>query len=545
MSLLLGWALVLVYGLSLFCLFLYGINSYLMILLHRRRRAGALAADEAVWAAWHPDPAALPPVTVQLPIFNERYVLSRLLEAVTRLDYPPDKLEIQILDDSTDDTTARAAALAQRYRARGFQIVHLHRQVRDGYKAGALRDALPVARGEFLAVFDADFVPPPDFLRRTLPFFADPKVGMVQARWGHINRDYSNLTRAQALGIDGHFGVEQASRAWLGLFLNFNGTAGIWRRTTILDAGGWQADTLTEDLDLSYRAQLRGWVLKYLPQVVCPAEIPVTITGFKSQQHRWAKGSIQTARKLIPRILRAPIPAFTKYQAALHLTHYAVHPLMLLVAVLSPILLRFHIFFQGWRDLFSAAVFFALATFGPSALYLYAQRVLSPDWRRRIRHLPFLMFLGTGIALSNTRAVLEGLCSRGGAFVRTPKYRIEGRRDQWQARRYRLPFPWLSALEIPLFLYSLYGLLLFVQQTKYLMGPFLLLYTLGFGYVAILSLWHARLETLTPRRRVLRRLAVRHRTLLAWAVAPVLGRRPQADRRGPGGMDPRRPVGSS
>lgn len=476
----------------LFGLFLYGINSYVLILLHRRHRRAAQAADARIQGSNQNDPdPTLPVVTVQLPIFNERYVVDRLLRAATRLDWPRDRLEIQILDDSTDDTREIVRGLVQGYRAAGFDIVHLHRTVRTGYKAGALKDGLAVCHGEFVAIFDADFVPQPDFLRRTTHYFKDPGVGMVQTRWGHLNRDYSLLTTGQAFGIDGHFGVEQGSRAWAGLYLNFNGTAGIWRKTAILDAGGWQADTLTEDLDLSYRAQLSGWRLVFLPNVVSPAELPVQIQGFKSQQRRWAKGSIQTARKLIPRILRAPGSWFKKYQAVIHLTHYGAHPLMLLVAIASPILLYLDWFFASWHSLFASTAFFCLATFGPSALYTYSQRVLYPDWRRRLPYLPSLMLLGTGIALSNTQAVLEGLFRRAGDFVRTPKFAIQSRQDSWRTKRYRDRFSWMALGELFLSAYSAIGVYLFLSRGRFLIGPFLVLYTLGFAYVGVLTLMHS------------------------------------------------------
>ncbi|MBI4735640.1 MAG: glycosyltransferase [candidate division NC10 bacterium] len=490
-----SWLTGILAALYLACLvglFLYGVNCYLLILLHRRHRREAREADARIQAegrAWLE--ATLPVVTVQLPIFNERYVVERLLRAVTRLDYPRDRLEIQVLDDSTDDTREIAARLVEGYRAAGMDVVRLHRPVREGYKAGALKDGLAVCRGEFVAIFDADFVPDPDFLRRTLPYFRDPGVGVVQTRWGHMNRDYSLLTTGQALGIDGHFGVEQGSRAWGGLYLNFNGTAGIWRKAAILDAGGWQADTLTEDLDLSYRAQLCGWRLVFLADVVCPAELPVQIQGFKSQQQRWAKGSIQTARKLIPAILRAPGSAFKKYQAVIHLTHYAVHPLMLMVAIASPILLYLEWYFASWQSVFAAAAFFCLATFGPSALYCYSQRTLYPDWRKRLPYLPSLMLLGTGIALSNSQAVLEGLFHRAGDFIRTPKFAIQGREDSWKSKRYRSRFSWTAVGEILLAIYSGIGVYLFLDRGRILIGPFLVLYTLGFAYVGVLTVLHS------------------------------------------------------
>jgi cellulose synthase/poly-beta-1,6-N-acetylglucosamine synthase-like glycosyltransferase len=501
----------------LFGLFLYGINSYILILLHRRHRRAAQASHAGIRArAGAGSDTGLPMVTVQLPIYNERYVVDRLLRAATGLDYPRDRLEIQLLDDSTDDTREIAGRLVQEYRAAGFQVSHLHRTVRTGYKAGALGEGLAVCRGEFVAIFDADFVAEPDFLRRTLPCFNDPDVGLVQTRWGHLNRDYSLLTTGQAFGIDGHFGVEQASRAWAGLYLNFNGTAGIWRKTAIQEAGGWQADTLTEDLDLSYRAQLRGWRLVFLPDVVCPAELPVQIQGFKSQQQRWAKGSIQTARKLIPSILKAPGSWFKKYQAVIHLTHYAAHPLMLIVAVASPLLLYLDWFFASWRSVFASAAFFCLATFGPSALYCYSQRVLYPDWRRRLPYLPSLMLLGTGIALSNTQAVLEGLTRQAGDFIRTPKFAIQSRQDAWRTKRYRDRFSWTAVGELLLSAYCGIGVYLFLDRGRFLIGPFLVLYTLAFGYVGSLTLLHS----LGPRPPVAPRRM--RQALLRWGLVFLL-----------------------
>src|ERR671918_1485713 len=419
-------------GLYLLCLsglFLYGTNCYVLLLLFRRYRIKerleyprVLREFEA--SPWHKD---LPQVTVQLPIYNERYVVRRLLEAACALDYPRDRLEIQLLDDSTDDTAEIARALVAHYRQQGLSIIHVRRNNRHGFKAGALKEGMGTARGEFLAIFDADFVPPADFLNKTIPYFRNPKVGMVQARLGDTNPDYSLLTRTQSIGIDAHFSIEQGARSWSGLFLNFNGTAGIWRRQAILDAGGWQADTLTEDMDLSYRAQLAGWQLKYVLEVACPAELPVQVAAFKSQQFRWAKGSIQTARKIIPALLRGDCSWFAKYQAILHLTHYLIHPLMLATIVLSLPLIHLQKHEPIPWILAAAFVLFVFATCGPSAIYVSSQRVLYPDWRSKVRWIPLLTLIGTGIALNNSRAVIEGLRLSGGNFIRTPKLGIHRR----------------------------------------------------------------------------------------------------------------------
>lgn len=469
-------------------LMLYGLNCYVLLLLHCRAQKRMLRHDAAVQQRWQVAHPAYPRITVQLPIYNERYVLQRLVEAVVHLDYPRSQLEIQLLDDSTDGTTALAECLAEHYRRAGWAITVLHRTHRQGYKAGALQEGLRQATGEFLAIFDADFVPPPDFCRQLLPFFEEPGIAMVQARWEHINRDYSVLTLAQALGIDGHFWVEQAARCWSGLFLNFNGSGGIWRRVAIEEVGGWHGDTLTEDLDLSYRVQLRGWRLKFVPRVVCPGEIPVQMAGIKSQQRRWAKGSMQTALKLLPYVLRAPVPRFTKMQAVLHLTNYLIHPLMLCTALTTPLLLQAGV--VATTSVPALALFgMVCATCGPTSMYLYAQAQLSAKWCYRLRTFPALLVLGTGIALSNTVAIVEAVCGVSSPFVRTPKFRIEGAADTWRGKQYTAPLTWHSLGELALALYSGYGLLLALRQSAYGVAPFLLLYTLGFATVALLSLW--------------------------------------------------------
>jgi cellulose synthase/poly-beta-1,6-N-acetylglucosamine synthase-like glycosyltransferase len=424
-----------------------------------------------------PDP--LPVVTVQLPLYNERYVAARLLAAVGALDYPRDRLEIQVLDDSTDDTTAIVASIADRLRASGLDVVHLHRRVRIGFKAGALAEGLAVARGEFIAIFDADFVPPPRFLRETLPYF-QPHVAVVQARWGHLNRSFSTLTVAQSLGIDGHFGVEQPARARAGLFLNFNGTGGIWRRAAILDAGGWAHDTVTEDLDLSYRAQLRGWRIVYRPDVVCPAELPVLVTGFKSQQRRWAKGSIQTAMKLLPAVLASSRSGWAKYQAFVHLTYYVIHPLMLSSVLLT---VPLHTLSGPMADATAPsalALFFGLVTLGPGTMLAYAQGVLDRRGWRRVWLLPTIMVIGVGMALSTSIAVGEAFVGRGRDFVRTPKFGIAGVSGTWRGKGYAERAPWGGAAEVALGLYCAAAAQVFWAGEHYAIVPFLALYTLGF-----------------------------------------------------------------
>ena len=483
---------LIIYLFALVSLFIYGMNCYLLMICYRLKRPDALRQHEEIKKKFYHDYSQndWPMVTIQLPIYNERYVIKRLIESVCRFDYPRELLEIQILDDSTDDTIDIAKSVADQMMQQGFDIAYIHRDSRVGYKAGALKEGLKCAKGELVAIFDADFMPHPSFLKETIPYFTDPKIGMLQTRWGHINSDYSLLTRAQSMGIDGHFGVEQASRAWNGFFMNFNGTAGIWRKKTIEDAGGWQADTLTEDLDLSYRAQLAGWKLKFVSDVVCPAEVPVTINAFKSQQHRWAKGSIQTAKKNLGRLFKSDVSYLVKLQAFLHLTHYMVHPMMLLVVLTSIPMLYSQWFFDSLAFPIMIFTLLCLATCGPSSMYLYSQRVLYYDWKSRIKILPFLMCLGTGIAVNNTKAVLEAFLNRKSGFIRTPKYGIKKREDNWSRKKYSIPLNAISMLEFFLGLYSLSGLLLFLFFSKYLVSPFLFIYTSGFFYVFFLSVKH-------------------------------------------------------
>ena len=483
---------LIIYLFALVSLFTYGMNCYLLMIFYRLKRSQARQEHRRIKKKFYDNisPGNWPTVTIQLPIFNERYVVERLIQSVCDFDYPRELLEIQILDDSTDDTADIAIAMVKRLRARGFDIQYIHRDHRNGFKAGALKEGLEKARGELIGIFDADFIPGVNFLKETVPYFGDPKIGMLQTRWGHINSDYSMLTRAQSIGIDGHFGIEQASRAWSGFFMNFNGTAGVWRKSTILDAGGWQADTLTEDLDLSYRAQLKGWKLKFVTDVVCPAEVPVTINAFKSQQHRWAKGSIQTAKKNLGRLFKSDLPLLVKIQAFLHLTHYMVHPMMLLVVLTSIPMLYSQWFFDTLAFPIMVFTLLCLATCGPSTMYLFSQKILYRDWKQRIKFLPFLMCLGTGIAVNNTKAVLEAFFNIQSGFVRTPKYGIKKQDDSWQGKRYSIPLNAMSLLEFTLGLYSLAGLSMFLLFSKYLVSPFLLIYTSGFFYVFFLSVKH-------------------------------------------------------
>jgi cellulose synthase/poly-beta-1,6-N-acetylglucosamine synthase-like glycosyltransferase len=475
-------ALLALYYSVLAVLSFYGIHRLVLVVLYLRTRRRGTPLPRL-----SSDPAAWPVVTVQLPLYNEMYVAERLIDAVCGLDYPAGRLEIQVLDDSTDETTDIVARAVAAHRARGVEIHRLHRTDRKGYKAGALAAGLASARGELLAIFDADFVPAPDFLRQSVPYFADPRLGMVQGSWAHINRGYSLLTRVEAVLLDGHFMIEHAARNRNGCFFNFNGTAGVWRREAIETSGGWEHDTLTEDLDLSYRAQLAGWRFLYLPELAVPSELPVDVNGFKSQQHRWAKGAVQTGRKLLGRILRSPLPLRVKMEAFVHLTNNASYPLTVLIALLifPAMLLR-----RGTSVRLLLLIdlpLFLSATVSVLAFYLMSQVATGAGWRRQIRYLPALMGVGIGLSLNNARAVLSGLFQRGGTFHRTPKYRIERRGESWVAKRYRAGTDPTRAVEALLALYFL-GCTLYSWQTGMWMSiPFLFLFFQGYSYMAVLS----------------------------------------------------------
>jgi cellulose synthase/poly-beta-1,6-N-acetylglucosamine synthase-like glycosyltransferase len=446
--------------------------------MKNRGRTPVPAGEQEAW----------PAVTIQLPIYNEMYVADRLIDAVCQIEYPRELLEIQVLDDSTDETCSVAEQAVRRNASRGVDICYIHRTDRTGYKAGALDAGLKTAKGEFVAIFDADFIPTADFLKRTVPFFTDPKVAMVQARWGHINQEYSLLTKIQSILLDGHFVLEHGGRNRAGLFFNFNGTAGIWRRTAITDAGGWQHDTLTEDLDLSYRAQLRGWRFVFLPDLVAPAEVPVEMNSFKSQQHRWAKGSIQTCRKLLPRILRANVPVHVKAEAFFHLTANFNYPLMCVLSVLMApaMVIRYN---MGWYEmlLIDVPLFFA-ATASVANFYMVCQRELHSDWIARAKYLPFLMSIGIGLAINNTRAVFEALFNKQSEFARTPKYRIEADADEWIGKKYRQSFVVQPMIELALGLYFTATVFYALANGIYGTLPFLVLFQIGFLYTGLLSI---------------------------------------------------------
>jgi cellulose synthase/poly-beta-1,6-N-acetylglucosamine synthase-like glycosyltransferase len=468
------------YFFVLIILAVYGWHRYYLVYLYLRNRGKEPLSGSTL--------SPQPVVTIQLPLYNEMYVADRLIAAVCAIEYPRELLEIQVLDDSTDETRGIAEAAVRRFAAEGIDIKYLHRSDRTGYKAGALEAGLKQARGEFVGIFDADFLPSSDFLVRLMPQFADPKVGMVQARWGHINQDYSLLTKIQSILLDGHFVLEHGGRYRAGRFFNFNGTAGVWRRAAIDDAGGWQHDTLTEDLDLSYRAQLRGWRFVFLSDLIAPAEVPVEMNAFKSQQHRWAKGSIQTCRKLLPQILRANVPLGVKAEAFFHLTANFNYPLMCVLSVLMfpSMVIRYN---MGWYEmmLIDVPLFFA-ATFSVCNFYMMCQREIHRDWRARIKYLPFLMSIGIGLCINNTRAVFEALFNKESEFARTPKYRIEGDADEWVGKRYRQSVAVQPLIELALGLYFTATVFYALANQIYGTVPFLVLFQIGFLYTGLLSI---------------------------------------------------------
>src|SRR5271167_3757780 len=481
-------ALLIPYFIVLVILAAYGGHRYWMVYLYYKHKKNKTTEPAA-----HFNSEDLPRVTVQLPIYNEQYVVDRLLDAVCRLDYPKDKLDIQLLDDSTDETVEVARLLVERYAALGHPVKYLHRDNREGFKAGALAEGLKTAKGEFVAIFDADFVPPPDFFLNCIHHFTDPKVGMVQTRWTHINRHYSFLTEVEAILLDGHFVLEHSGRARSNVFFNFNGTAGVWRRSAIDDAGGWQHDTLTEDTDLSYRAQLKGWKFIYLQDVECPAELPVEMTAFKTQQARWAKGLIQTSRKILPQVLKSDQRFHVKLEAWYHLTANLSYPLMVVLSVLlmPAMIIRFY---QGWfQMLYIDLPQFLASTFSISSFYLVSQRELFPGkWFRALLYLPFLMALGIGLTVTNTRAVLEALVGKKTAFARTPKYHVETRKDKVRAGQYRRRLGWVPWVELLIGCYFAFTVYYAIDNENYITVPFLILFLVGYWYTGLMSLLQGR-----------------------------------------------------
>ncbi len=468
------------YATVLVGLSLYGLHRYAIVYLYLKNK-GNVPQPQGEFAQ-------LPRVTVQLPIFNELYVVERLLEAVAKLDYPRDLLDVQLLDDSTDETRELSAKRVAELKALGLDIVHIHRTDRTGYKAGALENGLQSAKGEYILILDADFVPEPDVLIKTIQYFTDDNIGMIQTRWGHLNRTYSLLTRVQAMFLDGHLLLEQTGRNRSGRFINFNGTAGVWRKSCIVDAGGWQHDTLTEDLDLSYRAQIKGWRFVFLPELVTPAELPMDMNGFKSQQHRWTKGSIQTCKKLLPAVWKAHLPLKIKLEATMHLTSNYAFLLLACICVLM------HPSTGGtsgsyWRTFLLDIPIFITGSLPAVVFYIVSQRELYPrSWWREVLYLPALLALTIGLAVNNAWAVLQAMCGHESEFTRTPKYGTQTKTQNWKKSKYSVAKNILPLIEIGFAAYFIYFLIHEITAANWFAVPFLVLFAGGFTYVALCSL---------------------------------------------------------
>lgn len=432
----------------------------------------------------------LPVVTVQLPIYNELYVVERLIDAVVNIDYPNEKLEIQVLDDSDDETVDLVNNKVKYWLSKGINIKHIRRDKRTGYKAGALREGLKTAKGELIAVFDADFFPSNDFLLQTVPAFTNKKIGMVQTRWGHLNRNHSLLTRAQAYTIDAHFRVEQTGRNKSGAFINFNGTAGIWRKDCIIDAGNWQDDTLTEDLDLSYRAQLRGWQFKYLENTISPAELPPVMSAIKSQQYRWNKGGAETAKKLWPKLITASIPVKVKWLGTFHLLNSAVFIAVFISAVCSIPLLYFKQSFPAYKAIYGWLSVFLLSFFIVAWIFFIVSKQYYPNkkelWRQYIKEFPLFLSFSMGLSLHNAIAVLEGYAGKKTPFIRTPKFNLNKNANTYLKSKITL----VTILELLLVFYFSYGVYFAFINLDFTMLPFHLMLTIGFGIISYYSIFH-------------------------------------------------------
>ena len=487
-------AVIAVYLVILLALAVYGFHrSHLVYLYYkhrdRRPRPAGTFAD-------------LPAVTVQLPLFNEMYVVERLLDSVAGIRYPRDRFQIQVLDDSTDETQEICRRKIAELRATHPDLVieYIHRVDRTGFKAGALDNGMRTATGELILIFDADFLPLPDILERCVDHFVDPKVAVVQCRWDHINRDFSALTEAQALMLDGHFIMEHAGRNRSDRFFNFNGTAGMWRRAAIVDAGGWQHDTLTEDMDLSYRAQIRGWRFVYLPEIAAPAELPVEMSAFKAQQFRWAKGSIQVAKKLLPRILRSNATFNQKAEAFFHLTNNFAYPLLLVLSLLLLPQLAWRTKHGLYEVLLIDLPLFFGTTLSIASFYLFSQREIALlEGRpprvagRTLRRMPLVLSIGIGLCVNQTRAVLEAMLGRESEFVRTPKHGIRRKIESWSSKKYRAARSVTPFIELGLAAYFTEAMVVAYDKGHYLSMPFLGLFLFGFGYVGVLSAWQGEL----------------------------------------------------
>ena len=495
---------IIVFYLSILILMsIYGINRYYTIYLFKKHRHDKITPLSEF--------KKLPRVTIQLPVFNEKYVVERLIDYVVNIRYPRELLEIQVLDDSIDETREIAQKKCKEKKSEGYNIKYIHREDRTGFKAGALENGMNLTKGEFIAVFDADFLPPADFLERTIHFFTDKKIGMIQARWDHVNRRYSLLTECQSILLDGHFMIEHTARNRSGRFFNFNGTAGIWRKETIIDAGGWQHDTLTEDLDLSYRAQLRGWNFIYLPDLTVPAELPIEMTAFKSQQFRWAKGSIQTFLKLKGMILKADIPFRVKLEAFFHIGANYMYALMVLLTVLMPVILVIR-FERGYKHLaFLDVPIFICATLSVFMFYFYTEYIVIKETlsvqnrsaTRPLAFLPFVVAIGIGLCINNSKAVIEAVLHKQSPFNRTPKYNVSDSGNNSVSERmkhlvdnvYRTrKLDWVTIIEFILAIYMSYAVYFTYKNELFLSLPLIVLFQIGFFYTSMLSIMQTPLS---------------------------------------------------
>ena len=471
--------IAIIYLLVVGLLFIYGVNFFYLTYVSWRDRK--IEYELPAIETW-------PSVTVQLPVYNEVYVIKRLIEAAAQLDYPRDRLEIQVLDDSTDETRKIAKECVDFFSSRGVNIVYMPRKQRINYKAGALAEGMQEARGDFFAIFDADFIPPVDFLKRTIPYFQDSKIAFIQTRWTHANRDFSLLTALQSLSIDSHFMVEQFARFRAGFLFNFNGTAGVWRRTAIQDAGGWTAETLTEDLDLSYRAFLRGWEALYLRDVEVPAELPVSFSAYRRQQHRWASGSLQCALKLLPQIWNAPLPMATKVEATLHLTGYGVHILLFTLSLLYPFILALSQHYPNLISLFGIAVLFNATAFAPTMFFLAAQKQLTKGWWRRLPSILIISVLGVGMMLNTIRAALLVLSKRRSAFDRTPKFGILEKSQDWMDHRYQLRLPPIVFYELGFACFNIATILYAISVNNWIIAVYAALFSAGLLFTSLFTI---------------------------------------------------------
>ena len=461
----------------------YTLNFYYLTFLSARRKE-VLTTTEL----------GTPSVTIQLPIYNEKYVAKRLVDAVCALDYPKEKMKIMILDDSDDDTVELLADAVNDYKKQGFQIEHVRRGTRKGYKAGALKYAMQTTDTEFVAIFDADFIPPEWFLKRAIPHFSKPDIGLIQCRWGHVNENYSSITRAQALSLDFHFLIEQKAKSNSHLFMNFNGTAGIWKRTCIEDAGGWHTATLVEDLDLSYRAQMKGWKCVFLPDIVVDAELPVQMNGAKRQQFRWAKGSIQCAIKLLGGIaIKRKVAIEAKIQAFIQLTRHIVYPLMLIQFLALPILLagNINLYVVSFIPALTIATYLAM---GPGAYLMIIQKMYHKSWKSKAKILPSLLVYNAGMSVNNTVAVFDAVLGKKNEFLRTPKYGIVNKQDDWRDKAYNLPFTKTTLLEIFFGVYGVMGIFISIFSNNPIFVPIIGLQTVGFFFIAFMSFSHTRFK---------------------------------------------------